>query len=99
MLAQTISDIIRKEMICGVPQRSFIGLLLSNIAFYEILKEDVPPGISIVRYNNDSLVVTAEGDIPMLEWKVNTALEAMTCCIESAGQSVATMKMEAVLFT
>ncbi len=90
---QTALGMLRKEMTCGVPQGSVVGPLLWNIAFNEILKEEVPPGV------NDTLVVTAEDDISMLKWKVNTTLEAMTHWIESAGLNLATTKTEAVLFT
>ncbi len=44
-------------------------------------------------------MVTAEDNIFMLEWKVNTAPEAMTCWIELARLSLPATKMEAVLFT
>ncbi len=44
-------------------------------------------------------MVMAEKDIPTLEWKVNTTLEAMTRWIESARLNLATAKTEAVLFT
>ncbi len=40
---------------------------------------------SIICYSDNTLVVTAKHDIPMLEWKVNTTLEAINCWIESAG--------------
>ncbi len=40
----------------------------------------------IIGYTDNTLVVTVEDDIPMLERKVNMALEAMTCWIESAGK-------------
>ncbi len=75
-------------MTCSVPLGSVLGLLLWNIAFNNILKEDVPLQVNIICCANDTLVVTAEDNIPMLEWKVNTSLEAMTCWIESAVSSV-----------
>ncbi len=43
-------------------------------------------------------MVTVEDDVPMLEWKVNTTLESMTHWFESAGLSLATTKVKAVLF-
>ncbi len=44
VFAQMASGTIRKEMTCGVPQGSVLGLLLWNIAFDNILKEEVLPG-------------------------------------------------------
>ncbi len=80
-------------MTCGVPQGSFLGPLIWNITFNDILKVDVPCEVSIICYADDNLMVMAEDDIPMLEWKVNTTLEAITCWIESSnhedGSSIA----------
>ncbi len=89
----------RKEMTCGVPQGSVLAPLLWNITFDDILKEKVPPRVSIICYTDDTLVITAEDDISMLQRKVNTALEAMTHWIESVELSLATTKTEVVLFT
>ncbi len=94
VFAQTASGMVRKEMMCGVPQESVLGPLLWNIAFDNILKEEVLPGVYVI-----CLVVMAENDIPTLERRVNTALEAMTRWIESAGLNLATTKTEVVLFT
>ncbi len=83
--AQTASGMVKKEMTCEVPQGSALRPLLWNIAFGDILKEEVPLGVSIIWYADDTLVVMAENDIPMLEWKVNTTCEAITRWTESAG--------------
>ncbi len=72
VFAQTASGIVRKEMTCGVPEESVLGPLLWNIAFDDILKEEVPPGVSIIYNADDTLVVMAEDNISMLERKVNT---------------------------
>ncbi len=90
---------IRKKMTFGVPQGSVIGPLLWNITFDNNLKEEVPPGVSIICYTDNTLVVTAEDDIPMFEWKVNTTLEPMTRWIEPARLRLAATKTEAMLFT
>ncbi len=52
--------------------------LLRNIAFNDLLKENNPLVVSIICYVNNTLVVTAEDDIPTLKRKVNIALKAMT---------------------
>ncbi len=46
-----------------------LGLLLWNIAFDDILKEEVSPGVNVICYEDDTLVVTVENDIPTLERK------------------------------
>ncbi len=131
MLTQTASDMMRKEITCGVPQRSVLGSLLWNIAFYGILKEDVDvPSGAISCYTKDTLVLMTEDNIIELEqevdvwwgiWRcthvklapltlhslawdrhygpasgleqeVDTTQEAMTLCIESAGQNLATLE-------
>ncbi len=95
---QTASGIIRKEMTCGVPQESVLGPLLWNIAFDNILKEDITLVVNMICYANNILVVTAKDDIYMPKWKLNATLETMICLIKSAGPILATAKMEAVLF-
>ncbi len=35
-------------MTCGVPQGSVLGIMIWNIAFDNILKEEVPPGVGII---------------------------------------------------
>ncbi len=99
VFTQTASGMVKKEITCGVLQGSVLRPLLWNIAFDDILKEKVPPEVSIICYTDDTLVVVTEDDTPMLQRKVNTIPEAMTHWIESARLSLATTKTEAVLFT
>ncbi len=65
----------------------------------DILKEEVPPGVNVICYADNTLLVMTENDIPTLERKVNTALKAMTRWIELVGLNLVTAKTEAVLFT
>ncbi len=55
VFVQTASDKVRKEMTCGVPQGSVLEPLLWNIAFDDILKEEVPPGVNVICYTDDTL--------------------------------------------
>ncbi len=52
-------------MTCGVLHGSVLGPLVWNIAFDNILKEDILLGLSIICYADDTLVFTAEDDIPI----------------------------------
>ncbi len=78
ILALTASGMIKKEMICGIPQGSVFGPLLWTTASDDILKKEVKSGLSIICYTDDTLVVTVEDNIPMLEREVNTNLEVTT---------------------
>ncbi len=97
VFAQTASGMVGKEMKCEYCKGPKMDPW--NIAFDDILKEEVPPGVGIVRYANNTPVVMAEDNVPILEWKVNTTLEAMNHWFEWVGLSRATTKMETVLFT
>ncbi len=64
VFAQTASGMVKKEMTYGVLQGSILGTLLWNIVFDDILKYEVPSGLSIICYTDNTLVVTTEDDIP-----------------------------------
>ncbi len=84
VFVQTASGMVKKEITCGMPQGVVLGPLLWNITFDDILKREVAPVVCIICYTDDTLVVMAKDDNPVLEWKVYTASEAMTGWIESA---------------
>ncbi len=44
------SGMVRKEMTCRVPQGLVLGPLVWNIAFEDILKEEVLPEVGIICY-------------------------------------------------
>ncbi len=98
MLAQTALSMIRKEIKYGVPQRSVLRPLFWNTAFDNILKEYFLPRACIICYADDTLVLMALDGMPILEQKINIALDAMTHWIESAGLNIPTTKTKVVLF-
>ncbi len=51
-----------------------LGPLLWNIILGDILKMDIPQGVNIIRYTDNTLLVTAEDNIHMLQWKVTLLL-------------------------
>ncbi|CAK1602210.1 unnamed protein product [Parnassius mnemosyne] len=47
----------RREMSCGVPQGSVLGPPLWNIGYDWVLRADLPTGVSVVCYADDTLVL------------------------------------------
>ncbi|PZC76339.1 hypothetical protein B5X24_HaOG204786 [Helicoverpa armigera] len=57
----------RREMSCGVPQGSVLGPLLWNIGYDWVLRADLPSGVSVVCYADDTLVLAQGSDITELD--------------------------------
>ncbi|CAK1599205.1 unnamed protein product [Parnassius mnemosyne] len=51
----------RREMSCGVPQGSVLGPPLWNIGYDWVLRADLPTGVSVVCYADDTLVLAQGG--------------------------------------
>ncbi len=63
-----------------MPQGSVLGPLLWNITFDNILKEEVPPVVSVICYTDDTLVVTVllRGP-PPLWWEIDMCARILFC--------------------
>ncbi|CAK1587314.1 unnamed protein product [Parnassius mnemosyne] len=51
----------RREMSCGVPQGSVLGPPLWNIGYDWVLRADLPTGVSVVCYADDTLLLAQGG--------------------------------------
>ena len=76
-----------------------MGPTLWNVAFNDVFKVELPPGVQLICYADDTLVVGCADTIAEVECRVNQALDAVTRWIESARLNVAVEKTEAILFT
>ena len=97
--AETSAGTVRREVTSGVPQGSVLGPTLWNVAFNGIFKVKLPPGVQLICYADDTLVVGVADTVDEVENRVNRALDDVTRWIESAGLTVAAEKTEAILFT
>ena len=88
-----------RAVTAGVPQGSVLGPTLWNVGFNGIFKLQLPPGVQLICYADDTLVVASADTIPKVECRVNWALQAITRWIESVGLELAVDKTEVVLFT
>jgi hypothetical protein len=97
--AETSAGTVKRSVTCGVPQGSVLGPTLWNVAFNDLLKVELPPGVQLICYADDTLVVGCADTIEEVESRVNQALDAVTRWIESAKLQLAVEKTEAILFT
>ena len=97
--AETSAGTVTRAVTAGVPQGSVLGPTLWNVAFNGILKLLLPPGVQLICYADDTLVVACADTVAEVESRVNQALEALTKWIELAELELAVDKTEVMLFT
>ena len=90
---------MKRLVTCGVSQGSVLGLLLGCVAFNGIFKVRLPPGVKLICYADDILMVCTAETILAVERRVNRAIEVVTRWIESARLELAVDKTVAILFT
>lgn len=91
-------ELLRREMLCGVPQGSVLGPLLWNIGYDWVLRGSLNPGASVICYADDTLV-TARGET--FEEAVRLVTVSVAQVVERIGQlglRVALNKSEAMCF-
>ncbi|XP_049885128.1 uncharacterized protein LOC126380050 [Pectinophora gossypiella] len=88
----------RRAVGCGVPQGSVLGPLLWNIGFDWTLRGDLPPGLSVVCYADDTLVTARGENYEEAAALASAGVQQVVERIESLGLKVALNKTEALCF-
>jgi len=86
------------DVTCGVPQGSVIGPLLWNIAYDRVLRVQLPRGVELIGFADDTLVVACGNTSTEVEEMTNSALSIVSSEIKSLELSLATDKTEAIMF-
>ncbi|XP_050559942.1 retrovirus-related Pol polyprotein from type-1 retrotransposable element R1 isoform X2 [Spodoptera frugiperda] len=88
----------RREMSRGVPQGSVLGPLLWNIGYDWVLRTDLPNGVSVVCYADDTLVLAHGRSHQAAANLMARAVATVVARIRQLGLEVALHKSEAMCF-
>ncbi|CAK1585034.1 unnamed protein product [Parnassius mnemosyne] len=88
----------RREMSCGVPQGSVLGPPLWNIGYDWVLRADLPTGVSVVCYADDTLVLAQGGSYEAAAETMTRGVAIVVERIRQLGLEVALHKSEAMHF-
>lgn len=82
----------------GVPQGSVVEPLLWNIAYDRVLRAQLPSRVELIRFADDTLIVSCGNSSAEVEEIANTALSTVADEISSLELTLATDKTEAIMF-
>lgn len=86
------------EVSCGVPQGSVVRPLLWNLTYDQVLRTQLPEGVSMIGFADDTLIVGSGKTSKGVEEAVNLALSLVAGKIQELGLTLAVEKTEAVMF-
>ena len=90
---------LKKEMTCGASQGSFVGSLVWNVMYDDLLRMDLPAGTSIIGFADDALVVCAADEVRILALRINECLWRAKLWLDKRFLKMAPEKTEALLVT
>lgn len=88
----------RREMSCGVPQGSVLGPPLWNIGYDWVLRCELPPGVNLTCYADDTLVTARGSSYREAALLATAAVSQVVRRIRRLGLEVALNKSEAIAF-
>lgn len=93
------ADSVTRRMRCGVPQGSVLGPALWIIMFDDLFRQVLPPGVSLVCFADDTLVIIESDGAEEAVAIANRAMRVICGWMHSVGLMVSAQKTNAVLFT
>ncbi|XP_050561732.1 uncharacterized protein LOC118274342 [Spodoptera frugiperda] len=88
----------QREITCGVPQGSVLGPLLWNLAYDAVLRVDLPAGVHIVCYADDTLVMASGNTFEETIRLSELGVAKVVASIHELGLKIAPQKTEALWF-
>lgn len=87
-----------RSIVCGVPQGSVLGSLLWDLAYDEVLLAALPPGVTVIGYADDTIVVVGAETWQEGRQIANLAVTCVVRVMSRLGLRVARQKTEALYF-
>ncbi|XP_049880311.1 uncharacterized protein LOC126376807 [Pectinophora gossypiella] len=92
------AEVHRRPVYCGVPQGSVLGPLLWNLAYDSVLRADLPAGVHVVCYADDTLVLANGDNFESTTRLAELGVACVTRKIHGLGLQLAPHKTEALWF-
>lgn len=89
----------RMEVTAGAAQGSILGPDLWNVAYDDLLRQQMPEESLLVGYADDVAVLIAARDLELAQLKLNQVMRVVNSWMEDHGLSLALNKTEVVILT